>query len=234
MIIKLLIKTAYFRMQIQKPETLSSRVEDRENQANNIRPILRLDTVDTSQVAIEAMPRTSESIREPSHEPTKLRAIGSPGAVMMRVLVLHNKSDSDKDENSNKMSIMQKPNANVTSMGLTNNTSEQSVHNDVSHLVDIRKTSFSCESKDMPDVGNEAVNVIEGFSQRINRASHDIPQALPKGAILPGQVIHDGVTQHVIHSCAIRFKPVLSTSEMVTSPSDEQIKEDAEDTEYTV
>ena len=180
------------------------------------------------------MPKASEFFKELSHKAIKLRATDSPGAVVMRVLVLHNKSNSDKDENSNKESIMRKPRANVTSMGLTNNTPEESDHNDASHLVDISKTSFSCESKDMPDVGVKTVNVIEGFSQRINRTSHSIPQALPKGAISPGQDIHDGVTEHVIHSCAIRFKPVLSTSEMVTSPSDEQIKEDAEDTEYTV
>ena len=74
---------------------------------------------------------------------------------------------------------MRRARDNDTSMGPSYNTTEESAHKDASYLFNISNIGYKCESKDKPDVGVQKFNITEGLSQRMNKASHNIPQVLP-------------------------------------------------------
>ena len=99
---------------------------------------------------------------------------------------------------------------NDRSMGPSNNGSEESSHKDASHLDRICKTWYTRESKEKPDVSIRTFNITEGLSQRMNKASQNIPQALPISGISPDQAIQDDIRELMMDSCAIQFKPVSS------------------------
>ena len=84
----------------------------------------------------------------------------------------------DKDAHSNKETFVQMAidNGANTLLGPSNDTSEESVHNDLSRLLDISKTGLKYGSKNKPEVAVETVDVIKGLRKILNKAKHYIPQ----------------------------------------------------------